>query len=120
MMRASALIGVLAVLSYGVQAQSPISPVSIVPAKAVVTHAPRPEYSASARARHLKGNGVFMLHLRPDGTVSSVDTLKSTGHSELDQSSIAAFSRWRFEPGFARSSRGVKIPIAFTIKGAQL
>jgi TonB family protein len=119
MMR-SAVIGILAVLSYGAEAQSHSSSASIVPAKGVVTHAPRPEYSASARARHLQGNGVFMLQLRPDGTVSSVDTLKSTGHSELDQSCIAAFSRWRFEPGFARSSRGVKIPIAFTIKGAQL
>jgi TonB family protein len=80
-------------------------------AKTHALYAPAPQLPPEVRARHLSGSGLFALHLRPDGTVSDVQTLRSTGHQELDAASIAAFSKWRFYP---RQTKLVKIPITYT------
>src|SRR6266571_4406075 len=80
-------------------------------AKRVATFAPIPVVPFEARTRHYKGAGIFMLHVRPDGTVGHVDTLQSTGHTGLDQASIEALYQWRFIPGRVKN---VKVPIAFT------
>jgi TonB family protein len=79
-------------------------------AKTHALYAPRPQLSREVRARHLGGQGLFALHIRPDGTVSSAQALQSTGHEELDAASIAAFSKWRFYPG---QFKVVKIPITY-------
>jgi len=79
-----------------------------------VIYAPKPDYSLDARSQPLEGRGLFLLHVRPDGTVESVDVVRSTGHSELDQSGVAAFLKWRFRPG---SLKQVKIPLEFTMAG---
>jgi TonB family protein len=60
----------------------------------------------------MTGAGVFLLHIRADGTVRLVETVQSTGHRELDDSTIAAFQRWRFQ--VSRSSQ-VKIPITYSM-----
>jgi TonB family protein len=73
-----------------------------------------PDYPYAARDRHLEGSGLYRLNIKPDGTVSSVTVLKSTGHSLLDQAAIHAYRQWRFRPGALRS---VKIPINFSMKG---
>jgi TonB family protein len=96
-------------------AQTPTPAIVVKRAKDVVIYAPKPDYPLAARSRRLEGSGIFLLHLRLDGTVQSVEVFKSTGHSELDDSAIAAFSRWRFHPGPTK----VKIPLAFTMRGAQ-
>jgi TonB family protein len=62
----------------------------------------------------MEGRGVFTLAVRPDGTVASVEITKTTGHRELDQSTVAAFQNWRFQPGTVTH---VKIPIAYTLEG---
>jgi TonB family protein len=49
--------------------------------------------------------------------VESVDVLTSTGHSELDQSSIAAFLKWRFRPGTVKQA---KIPVTFQCEGYRI
>lgn len=54
-------------------------------------YTPRPEIPDIARAKQLHGSGNFALHLRPDGTVSRVDIVKSTGHKVLDDAAVAAF-----------------------------
>jgi TonB family protein len=77
-------------------------------AKRHALYAPRPKLSAGMR--YLSGKGLFALHIRPDGTVSDVQTLQTTGHNELDNTSIAAFSKWRFYPGQVKVLR---IPIAY-------
>ena len=61
-----------------------------------VIYAPPPEYPAEARARHLTGSGVFAVQIRPDGSVERVDTVKSLGHTSLDDAAITAFRKWRF------------------------
>jgi TonB family protein len=99
------LIGVSAICA-------PSSPVPPVPgAKALATFAPKPCVPAEAREKRLKGAGVFILRVRPDGTVAKVDTLRSTGHRLLDDASIKAFSRWRFIPG---SVTNLKVPVQYT------
>jgi len=74
-------------------------------------YAPPPQYTAEAKAHHITGSGAFALHVRPDGTVERIETLKSIGHPLLDQAAIAAFQRWRFY----RHSTGsvVRIPIRY-------
>jgi TonB family protein len=80
-------------------------------AKTHALYAPAPHVPPEARTRHLRGKGLFAVQVRPDGTVSNVQTLQSTGHKELDAASISAFSAWRFYPGQVRVA---KIPIAYS------
>jgi TonB family protein len=77
------------------------------------TYAPFPQYSASARAHRLQGSGMFLLHVRNDGTVSRVEVVQSTGHRELDDACISAYSQWRFRKDFAAKAHKVKIPVTF-------
>jgi TonB family protein len=61
-------------------------------------YAPPPKYPAEAKADHLTGSGAFALHIRAEGSVERVETLKSIGHPILDLAAIAAFQEWRFHP----------------------
>jgi TonB family protein len=78
-------------------------------------YAPRPEYPLAAQKRHWTGHGVFACKIRSDGTVASVDVLRSTGHQMLDQAAITAFRQWRFQPG---NMKPVNIPITFWTNGS--
>ena len=80
--------------------------------KDMMIYAPVPHVPSEARAKHLAGSGVFLFHVRPDGTVSSVEVVQSTGHKILDDASVEAFSKWRFKPGLGASK--VKIPVTYT------
>lgn len=84
-------------------------------AKHRALYAPRPEYPLAARTRHWTGAGIFACNIRPDGTVASVDVLRSTGHQILDQAAITAFQQWRFQPG---DMKLIKIPIDFWMNGS--
>jgi len=79
-------------------------------------YAPPPEYPLGARQRHWTGKDIFLCYLRPDGTVSSVKILQSTGHDMLDQAGTSALGRWRFQPG---NMKRVKIPLTFTMAGVR-
>jgi TonB family protein len=81
------------------------------------TYAPFPQYSASAQAHHLEGSGLFLLHLRSDGSVSRVDVVQSTGHRELDDACISTYRQWRFRQNFAAKAHKVKIPVTFKMPG---
>src|SRR5688572_5627585 len=60
---------------------------------------------------HLK-IGVFLLSVRPDGTVSNVEKLHTTGQRFLDRDVTKAFFKWRFRPG---SVKEVRVPAHFTV-----
>ena len=79
------------------------------------TFAPLPGYPPGAEARHLEGNGMFLLHLRSDGSVSRVDIVQSTGHRELDEVCISVYGLWRFRTDFAAKTHEVKIPVTFKL-----
>ena len=83
------------------------------PRKEDVIYAPRPEYPHEARVHYLQGSGSFILHVRPDGTVARVEVEDSTGAPLLDQTAIAAYSKWRFKPGRVNA---VRVPVSFTMK----
>ena len=101
------LLGGLPIATIGAPTPTPARG-TIEYAKRHALYAPRPYVPADAR--HLSGTGVFAMHIHPDGTVSDVQTLQSTGHAELDATSVAAFSKWRFYPG---QFKVVKIPITY-------
>jgi TonB family protein len=73
-----------------------------------------PDYPYAARGQHLEGTGFYRLNIKPDGAVSSVTVLKSTGHMLLDQAAIHALRQWRFKPG---ALHFLKVPLNFTMKG---
>ena len=81
-------------------------------------YAPRPEYPLIARKCHWTGSGVFACHIRLDGTVASVDVLRSTGHQMLDQAALTAFRQWRFPP--EDKMKLVRIPINFWMNGSRV
>src|SRR5207248_11702338 len=94
-----------------------LAPASIAAVGDVLaTYAPKPEYPEAARANGLEGSGTFLLHIRRDGTVKSIDVLKSTGHRILDQAAIAAFRQWRFRTD-AEYAPLAQDPIRFTTHG---
>jgi TonB family protein len=79
-------------------------------------YAPLPEYPLAARARHLGGSGMFVLHLdRKTGTVKSVTIEKSTGSPILDHAAIDCLKRWRFIRNIDLST--VKVPFTYTTTG---
>jgi TonB family protein len=83
-------------------------------AKHHALYAPRPNYPLYARQYHWTGEGLFACHIRPDGTVASVDVLRSTGHAMLDRAAIKALRQWRFQSG---DMNAIKIPINFSMSG---
>src|SRR5262245_18223061 len=84
------------------------------PVSGVSVYAPHPDYPLTARRRHWTGAGTFRCKLRPDGTVSSVEVLKSTGHEILDEAATAALRQWRFK---VHGGDLVRVPIRFTMSG---
>jgi TonB family protein len=89
-----------------------VSPPNMPLKKEFADYAARPEYPLEARQRHLEGTGLFAIHIRPNGTVKTVNVLKSIGHPILDQAALAAFRRWKFYPNTVRT---VKVPIRYSI-----
>ena len=85
--------------------------------KAFALFAPRPEYPYEARSRRLTGSGTAMLSVDSEtGFVDDVSMEQRLGHPVLDNAAISAFKRWRFKKGTVRR---VRIPITFTLTGAQ-
>jgi len=83
--------------------------------KIAVIFAPQPEYPLEARKKHLKGDGMLLLHIdMPSGNVTSVDVEKSTGHKILDDAAVRSFLRWRFRAG---TYTKVRVPIHYTFTG---
>jgi TonB family protein len=93
-------------------AQTPTPVVVVRDAKDLPAYAikfPKPDYPYELRSRRIGGKGAFLLHIRRDGTVESVETLISTGHVELDNAAKSAFIKWQFRAGPTKA----KISITF-------
>lgn len=80
--------------------------------KPLVTSAAWPPSFPTRVGWHLQ-IGVFLLNVRPDGTVSSVEILQSTGQGFIDRGVIRAFAQWRFRPN---SVKEVRIPAYYTVQ----
>jgi TonB family protein len=79
--------------------------------KKFATHVKFPVIPPEAKAEHLSGSGVILLHVRPDGTVEKAEVARSSGHKILDDAALAAFSQWQFIPGKFNKAT---IPFTFT------
>jgi TonB family protein len=109
-MRAFIVAAVLMAVASASLAQDGKTP-RVSAARKLAIYAPRPMVPAEARRKHLKGAGVCIVYVRPDGTVSRAVMNPSTGQPLLDKASIDAFSRWKFVP---HALTTVKIPIRYT------
>lgn len=72
-------------------------------------YAPMPVYPK--RPRYDEGKGLFLLRLRPNGTVLAVEVERSTGAKEFDLAASEALIRWRFPAN--TNLKEVHIPINF-------
>jgi TonB family protein len=86
---------------------------SVAEAKEFGISTPQPDYPINARARRIKGSGVFLLILTETGEVASIQVLKSTGSQILDDAAEKALKKWRFKPGIGISK--INVPINFTL-----
>jgi len=55
--------------------------------------------------------GVYLLNVRGDGGVSSVEILRPQGHIQMDSATVKAFAKWRFRPN---SVKEVRVPAYYT------
>jgi len=94
-----------------------VSKLATAEIKAATVSSPQPVYPLAARKQHWTGAGDFVCHIRPDGTVASVDVRRSTGHLVLDQAAITALQHWRFQPG---KMEAINIPIDFRMNGSRV
>ncbi|MFQ3678894.1 MAG: energy transducer TonB, partial [Pseudanabaenaceae cyanobacterium] len=62
----------------------------------------RPGYPAGARARNLQGQVRLAVDVAPDGTVTAVRLVQSSGHGELDDAALRHAWSWQF----SRSTNG--------------
>ncbi len=98
-------------------AEGPPGPINYSTGSAKMLSAPRPGYPYEARRAKQTGSGRFLLRFDPNGRVTEVRAVQSTGSPILDQVSLSTLSRWRCRPGVYRQ---VYVPITFTLAGAQL
>jgi TonB family protein len=69
-----------------------------------------PEYPYEARRTGVSGRGTYRAFVEPNGQVSRVVVIKSTGSGSLDDAVVRAALRWRARPG---KKREVDFPMAF-------
>jgi TonB family protein len=95
-------------------------------------YTPRPNYPMGALARYEQGSGWFVMRVQiKSGRVKEVEVARSTGHSDLDASTVDALKRWRFKPNalssikkilphrndpFATEDALVKVPVSFELQ----
>jgi TonB family protein len=69
-----------------------------------------PQYPYEARRNHWSGRGVYRAFVTPEGKVTRVIILHSTGHWVMDDMVIRAALQWRAKPGRPKE---VDFPIIF-------
>jgi len=77
----------------------------------LVVHAEWPTNTVSLVGYWHLRLGVYLLNVRPDGGVSSVEILQPQGHVQMDSATVHAFEKWRFRPN---SVKEVRVPAYFS------
>lgn len=75
-----------------------------------IAHEPPSDRFSRATEQTTAGAGVFVLNVRPDGTVGEVSAAKSLPSAELNQRAAAWLKQWRFRPG---SVQKVQMPVGY-------
>jgi TonB family protein len=74
----------------------------------------RPQYTSDAMRAKVQGTVLLECVVRPDGSVSDVQVLRSLDSTfGLDQEAIKAARQWRFTPG---TRMGEPVPVLVTIE----
>jgi protein TonB len=72
---------------------------SVVPASPDIKfHNRKPSYPNDAAYRGEQGAVILLVHVSPDGLVSGVDVLRSSGFNALDRAARDAVLTWHFLP----------------------
>ena len=82
-------------------------------------HNPKPAYPVSSRRRGEEGRVLLRVHVNAEGRAAKVEVQESSGHERLDESALAAVSRWRFVParrGSEPVAAWVRVPIVFSLR----
>lgn len=75
--------------------------------KPFILHAPPPKPNLKVMGYMNLKIGVFLLTVRPDGTVEKVEILQSLGAALADNEVKQTFKKWRFRPN---SVNQVRVP----------
>ena len=75
-----------------------------------IVYAPAPAFPPGASQGGVSGTGRFRLSFDPNGNVTNVQVIKSTGNPYFDQSAIKTFQQWKSAPGQGGS---VTVPVTF-------
>ncbi|MCP4338462.1 MAG: energy transducer TonB [Desulfobulbaceae bacterium] len=92
---------------------------SVVKARPMYQHSPKPEYPNIARRRGWEGIVKLEVEVTWEGKISTVRLLKSCGYNILDKSALRAVKNWRFLAGTAGgrpATTRVIIPIHFILQ----
>jgi len=71
-----------------------------------------PGYPADARREKIEGTVFLYGVIRPDGSVENVQVVRRV-HDSIDARAVAAFQRWRFDPG---RKNGAPIPLEVVVE----
>jgi TonB family protein len=71
-----------------------------------------PQYPFEARRARTEGTGLFRMYVEPNGAVTSVGVMKSTGSKILDLAAAGGLYQWRAKPGRRRQ---IDIPMTFRL-----
>ena len=75
-----------------------------------IVYAPAPAFPPGASQGGVSGTGRFRLSFDPNGNVTNVQVIRSTGNPSFDQSAIKTFRQWKSAPGQGGS---VTVPVTF-------
>jgi protein TonB len=85
-----------------------------------VLHEERPQYTSDAMRAKVQGTVLLECIVRPDGTVTDVQVIRSLDPTfGLDQQAVAAAKKWRFAPGTRLGepvSVQITIELTFTLR----
>ncbi|WP_019867443.1 energy transducer TonB [Methylovulum miyakonense] len=115
-----------------VESKAPVTPAPPVVQKAPVEekvtepragasylHNPSPEYPEVAMDRGWEGKVLMKVHVQPNGQPDTINVIKSSGHSVLDDAAVRTVKQWSFVPamrGKTPIAGWVTVPIAFNLQ----
>ncbi len=78
-----------------------------------------PHYPATAREQGWQGTALLKVLVLKNGTVGSLEILRSSGYAVLDRSALKAVKEWKFIPAHKDGQPidlGVEIPVTFRLE----
>jgi TonB family protein len=78
----------------------------------IFTYQPAP--TRPIEVRGLRDEGLARLYVNPQGVVTSIKIMRSSGNREFDTDAVDAYRRWRAHPG---SAREIDLPLTAVTTG---